>query len=354
MSMVDNILIKEVCSQKAPSVEYVFFTKDSIIHKFQYGLADIKNRKQVDEHTTYHAYSVTKTFTALAILQLVEQGKLNIDESVKKYLLDFPYSTEITIRQLVSHSSGIPNPIPLSWIHLANEHESFNRKEFITQIISKNTKTNSKPNEKYAYSNLEYVLLGQLIETISGISYEQYISDNIIKKLQLQSNDMSFAIPEFNQHAKGYHKQCSFSNLILGILIDKTKYMGHKEGKWLPFKNIYVNGAAYGGLIGTPNAFVKYIQELLKPNCNLISDDYKKMMFTENYTNKGKATGMCLAWFIGELNGKKYFAHAGGGGGYYSEIRIYPQLGIGSVIMFNRTGMTDERFLDKVDKYYIK
>jgi hypothetical protein len=63
---------------------------------------------------------------------------------------------------------------------------------------------------------------------------------------------------------------------------------------------------------------------------------------------------MCLSWIKGELNGNVYFAPAGGGGGYYCEMRIYPELESGSVILFNRTGMKDERFLDNVDKYYLE
>jgi hypothetical protein len=77
------------------------------------------------------------------------------------------------------------------------------------------------------------------------------------------------------------------------------------------------------------------------------------MLFQENKTNKNKNTGMCMSWFSGELNSVKYFAHAGGGGGYYCEIRIYPHIKMGSVIFFNRTGMSDERYLDKVDRFYI-
>lgn len=62
---------------------------------------------------------------------------------------------------------------------------------------------------------------------------------------------------------------------------------------------------------------------------------------------------MCLGWFTGELNGIPYYAHAGGGGGYYCEIRIYPEEKIGSVIFFNRSGMSDEKFLDKVDRFFL-
>jgi len=351
MNEIETILSKQIEKNKTPSVQYLIFNKDSIIYQFSRGFADIKNKKKVNENTTYNAYSVTKTFTALAILQLAEQGKIDIEQPVINYLPEFPYQSEITIRQLLNHSSGIPNPIPLSWIHLADEHKSFNRNIFFNQILTKNNKTKSKPNEKYAYSNLGYVLLGQLIEKISKISYEEFIHSNILQPLGIENGEMDFTIAETNQHAKGYHKKYSFSNAILGFMIDKSKFVDTTEGKWNSFNNLYVNGISYGGLIGTSDVFVKYIQELLKPNCKLITDEYKKILFTENLTNQGKPTGMCLSWFSGQLYGNQYFAHAGGGGGYYCEIRVYPDKGIGSVIMFNRTGMTDERFLDKLDKY---
>jgi D-alanyl-D-alanine carboxypeptidase len=353
MKELDAILIKQVDDNKTPSVQYVIFNKDSIIHSFQAGYADITKEKTVNKDTTYNAFSVTKTFTSLAVLQLAEQKRLDIEQPITKYLSDFPYSSDITVRQLLTHSAGIPNPIPLNWIHLSVEHPTFDRNEFFNQVLIKNNKTKSKPNEKFSYSNLGYVLLGQLIEKTSAMTYEQYIIDNIFTKLDLTPNDLWFAVNDIDRHAKGYHKKMSFSILILGLFIDRSKYLDKAEYNWLPFKNFYVNGSSYGGLIGTSYAFVRYIQELLKADCKLITEDYKKMLFTENHTNDHKSTGMCLSWFSGQLDNIKYYAHAGGGGGYYCEIRLYPEIGTGSVIMFNRTGMTDERFLDKVDKFII-
>src|SRR5678809_725450 len=119
MNEIDNILIKQVQEGDTPSVQYYIFNKESVIHKFQDGFADIKSQIKTTVNTTYNAFSVTKTFTALSILQLAENKKLDIDHSVKTYLPDFPYSSEISVRQLMTHSAGIPNPIPLSWIHLA-------------------------------------------------------------------------------------------------------------------------------------------------------------------------------------------------------------------------------------------
>ena len=354
MLKIDTILANLVEDNKTPSVQYVIFNKDSTIHRFQFGFSDIKNKQKTSDKITYNAYSVTKTFTALAILQLAQQKKLDIEKPAKIYLPEFPYSSEITIKQLMTHSSGIPNPMPLRWIHLADEHKSFDRNKFFKEIFKKHNKAKSKPNEKYVYSNLGYVLLGQIIEKVSGSIYEDYIREHILKPLNIKPNELDFKIADTAKHAKGYQKKYSLLNLILGFLIDKKTYMDGTEGKWKAFKNIYVNGTSHGGLIGTSFGFQKYIQELLKPNCKLITDDYKKILFTENYTNSGEATGMCLSWFKGDLNTKQYFAHSGGGGGYYCEIRIYPELGLGSVIMFNRTGLKDERILNKLDKYIIE
>ena len=129
--------------------------------------------------------------------------------------------------------------------------------------------------------------------------------------------------------------------------------MGEVTGKWRSYKKFYVNGASYGGLIGTPAAFVAYLQELLKADSSLISDEYRQLLFQENKTKNGEKTGMCLSWFTGDLDGNRYFTHAGGGGGYYCEIRLYPDIKKGSVIFTNRTGMSDKRFLDKPDKFLI-
>jgi len=203
---IDNILIKQVEDNSTPSVQYVVFNKDSVIHRFQYGFADIKKQKKTTVNTTYNSYSVTKIFTALAVLQLSEQKKLDIEQPVKKYLPEFSYSSEITIQQLMTHSGGIPNPIPLSWIHLTEEHQSFDRNSFFKRIFTKNNKTKSKPNEKFAYSNLGYVLLGQLIEKVSGLTYEEYIRVNILNHLGVDKAGLDFTINDTNQHAKGYHK----------------------------------------------------------------------------------------------------------------------------------------------------
>jgi len=76
-------------------------------------------------------------------------------------------------------------------------------------------------------------------------------------------------------------------------------------------------------------------------------------LFTENILSSGASSGMCLSWFMGALDGEPYLDHAGGGGGYYAELRIYPRLRRGSVLLFNRTGMRNVHFLDRVDGHLL-
>lgn len=353
MNPIDNILNQQIEKSKTPGVQYYFFDQDSIIYSYLGGFADIENNKKVTDQSTFAGYSTTKTFTALAIMQLIEKGKIQLDDPVADYVSDLPYPETITIKQLLAHSAGIPNPMPLKWIHTREEHDTFDRDAFFSGIYQKYNKVRSEPNEKFAYSNLGYVLLGQLIEETSGLGYEEYIRQNILDTLGLSENEIAFVINDPAIRAKGYQKKISLMNLMLGIVMDKSKFVDKTEGKWISFKEMYMNGPAHGGLIGSGSAFVRYLQELLKTDNCLISDQFKPLLFTENILNNGKPSGMCLSWFTSELNGNTYYTHAGGGAGFYCEIRIYPELDKGSVIMFNRSGVKAERFLDNLDNYLI-
>jgi D-alanyl-D-alanine carboxypeptidase len=92
---------------------------------------------------------------------------------------------------------------------------------------------------------------------------------------------------------------------------------------------------------------------LTDPASGLISDESRRLLFTDNVLSGGDRSGMALSWHLGHLDGHHYAAHAGGGGGFYAEIRVYPELGRGSVLLFNRSGFSDARFLDRVDRHML-
>jgi D-alanyl-D-alanine carboxypeptidase len=351
MKSIYSFLRQQVDQHQTPSIQYAFFDTDSVVYEMRYGMSDIKARKPIEEETTYNLFSVTKTITALAVLQLAQEGRVDLNKPVISYLPDFPYEREITIEQLLNHTSGIPNPLPLKWIHLAEEHQQFDRDSFFEDIFRSNPKLDFPHGTKFKYSNLGYVFLGQIVEKVSGQSFEKYVRENITERCGISSSDLGFQIQP-STHAIGYHKYWSASNAAFGFLLDKSKYMGPKEGRWKPFNYFYTNGIAYGGMVGSARGLVKYAQTLLKADSPLLNDQYKSMLFTECAV-QNKPTGMSFSWFTGALKGHRYFSHAGGGGGYYVELRVYPDLGVGSVIMYNRSGMSDERMLDKTDSFFI-
>jgi len=352
MKKINDFLKDQVDNHHTPSIQYVFFDTVSLIYEKRYGLMNVKQKTKIDSSTTYHLYSVTKTFTALSVLQLAQAGKVELNKSVAFYLPEFPYPKEITIEQLLSHSSGIPNPLPLRWIHLDREHAAFDRNKFFADVFNAHPKLDFEPGTDFKYSNLGYVLLGQLIEKVSGKKFEDFVKENIGDRIGIDQSALSFQIDRAH-HATGYHKWLSLTNAIFGFLFDKRKFMGNKEGKWKPFNLFYNNGTAYGGLIGSVSGLIKYAQTLLQGDSILLNDSYKQILFTERVI-QGKPTGMSLSWYTGWLKGHRYFCHAGGGGGYYVELRVYPVLGAGSVIMYNRSGMKDERILDKADSFFIE
>lgn len=349
MDKAEEFLRRFIETGKSPSVQYFLFDKEKVLRHLTFGKADIESNREANSNTVYHAFSTTKTFTALSVLILAQQGKLRIDEPVSTYLRGFGYNSKMTIRHLLTHSSGLPNPVPLKWIHLQEEHAGFNQRKFVNSVLARHNKTLFAPNKRFAYSNLGYLVLGQLVETVSNQSYEEFVQAIITHRLGIESSELGFNISNSMHIATGYQKKATFSSFILGFLIDKSKFLGPSHGKWQPFRPFYVNGAAYGGLVGTARAFVTYVQALLRNDSVLISPEYKDFLFRENSLDNGKLSGMCCSWFPGSLNGISYRCHAGGGGGYYCEIRIYPNSNRGSVVFLNRTGMSDERLLDKID-----
>ncbi len=240
--------------------------------------------------------------------------------------------------------------MPLKWTHSPAEHAAFDYSAFANGIISHYARLRFDPERKYAYSNVGYLVLGKMIEKVSGLSYASYITRNILEKLGIPNEDLGFGPLNPDLHATGYQKRYSLMNLLLGAFIDRKKMMKPAvDRKWKPFRTLFVNGQAYGGLIGNGRGIGIFLKDLLNENPVVLTEDSIRQMFTPQKTRDGKETGTSLGWFVGSLRENPYFCHAGGGGGYYCEVRIYPARKAASAIFLNASGMSDERLLDKTD-----
>jgi len=164
---------------------------------------------------------------------------------------------------------------------------------------------------------------------------------------------MDFVIPDASAHAAGYLARRSFLNLLKRFVIDE-KYWDGSEGRWLRLRSHYVNGRAFGGLVGRARSFGRLLRDLLGTDSVLLGKEARRLLETRQTDGAGRPIPMTLGWHVGRNAGATYFFKEGAGGGYHSEMRVYPSAGIGSVVMTNSTGFRPSRFLNRVDAVFLE
>ncbi len=257
-----------------------------------YGMADYELDVANTPQTKFRLGSVTKQFTAMAVMELQEKGLLRVEDPVKKFLPDYPNGDKITIRHLLTHTSGIPNftdfPDYVTTMALPTPAE---------KIVErfKDKPLEFAPGEKFKYSNSGYILLGYLIEKISGKSYEAFLKENIFDRLNMNDSGYDHNNTVLHNRASGYD--------LSGGEIRNSQYVDMS----IPF--------AAGALYSTVEDLYKWdraldTEKLLKKG----SLDEMFTPFKNNYA---------YGWFIGEFNGHKRVSHAGGVNGFSTDIARY-------------------------------
>jgi len=348
-SVARAFLASLVEEKNTPGVQYVFADKDGLLFECAAGYADISSKQPVTRQTSFNAYSIAKTFTAAAVTKLALMGKIDLDEPISQYVSGLPYGQSPTVRQALQHTAGFPSPNPLRWVHLAEQDVEFDDAKFFRLVIKENPILDFEPGSKCVYSNIGYLVLGQLINEVSSQSYEDFVMKEVIAPLALsQDQVISFHIEHPDCHAYGYIRRWYWLNPMLGLFIDRKKFLVSSDDGWTRFNHMLANGKPYGGLIGNAAGLSRYLQAILRRE-QPFTDQLVENLWKLGTTNNGLPIHRGLAWRHGALNGKSYFMHTGGAAGYYCEIRIYPDDNRASVIMTNNTGITGQNYLDRID-----
>ncbi|HET9906166.1 MAG TPA: serine hydrolase domain-containing protein [Anaerolineales bacterium] len=274
-----------------------------------YGLADRDNNLPNTPQTKFRLASITKEFTAAAILMLQEQHKLNVEDPICRYIPDCPAAwQEITIHHLLSHTSGIPNITDFP------DFSAFKATPSPPdQTIERfrNKPLDFEPGEKGSYSNSGYVLLGTIIEQASGQSYESFLQKYIFEPVQMNNS--------------GYdHNDGALA----------TGYTGSRA-RWetpgdldmsLPF--------AAGGLYSTIEDLYLWDQALYTER--LLSQESLDRMFTSQAMLSNLGMDYGYGWFIQDVNNRRVLSHSGGIEGFATEMRRYPDDKVTIIILSNR------------------
>ena len=338
-----------VAAGKAPGLQFVAVNADGPVFDYAGGYADLVGPRPMHPATTMMAYSMSKTITAAGVLALVEEGKIGLDEAIDRYVDANPYGVAITVRQLLSHTAGIPNPIPLRWVHPARLDAGFDEATALAGVLRTHPQRSSEPGAKHAYSNIGYWLLGSIVARAAGRPFTSYVTERVLAPLGIAPDELGYGIADPDRHASGYLERWSLFNLAKGLLIDR-ELVGPRSGAWIEIRPHQVNGAAFGGLVGTARAFGTFLSDQLRPRSAILGDTGRALFFEPQRTPNGGAIPMTLGWHIGEAGGVRYFFKEGGGGGFHCMMRLYPNRGIGAVVIANATGFNAGACLDAVDR----
>ena len=343
--------LESLVERRVPGLQYRAVGPGGTLCEHDAGGADLARRTPMTPGTTLMAYSMSKTVTAAAVLQLVASGTVGLDDPVDRYVPTH-YGNAITVRQLLAHLSGIPNPVPLRWVHTAAQHARFDERRALGAVMAAHPRLASTPGQRFRYSNIGYWLLGEVVAIASGCRFESYVAERILVPLGIAAPDLGYAIPDSAPHANGYLEKYSLMNLAKGLLID-PHYIGSYEGRWLRIEPHYLNGPAFGGIVGTAHGFATFLRDQLSPESAVLDARGRELFFARQQTSSGKPIPMTLGWHVGRLGRVPFFFKEGGGGGFHCEMRIYPSPGVGSVIMTNATAFDVKRCLNALDRQFL-
>jgi CubicO group peptidase (beta-lactamase class C family) len=202
--------------------------------------------------TIYLYASMTKLFTATAVMQLRERGLVELDQPVRDYVQGFPFKSPpgpaITVRHLLSHSSGLANPLPIRWVHLA-EQPAVPLDALTSRLLTRYSRLTFEPGARYAYSNLGYLVLGQVVERVSGESFPEYVQRHILDVLEMRHTGFSYARLQEPEIATGYARTFDVMTIMAHFILDRRIWGASRDG-YSGFQHFLLDGASYGCLLG--------------------------------------------------------------------------------------------------------
>ncbi len=309
------------------------------------GVAEIGSGAAFSPDTVQPWFSMTKIVTATAALQLAEQGALDLDDPVRRFLPDFPErraGPPVLVRHLLSHSSGLPNPIPVRWVRVAGEPGP-DARAFTEELLGKHGRLRFDAGSKAVYSNLGYIALGEVIAAAAGTGFERRVREAILEPLGMSAT--GFAYEGLGDDvAVGYQPRFSPLTPLLRLLLPRGIVAG-RSGRYLAFNRFYVDGPAYGGLIGSARDAARFMAAHLGggelEGERVLSPEGVRRM--QAIAARGRKLEVGLGWNrpVGAPGGQ--LEHLGGGGGFWTLMRILPERGVGVLAMGNSTRYDHER-----------
>ncbi|MGD1045919.1 MAG: serine hydrolase domain-containing protein [Bacteroidota bacterium] len=350
-------------SGNPPGMSLVVVKDGKIVYEKGFGWADEPMGIASTPGSVYHWFSLTKIATAIAILQLQEQGKLQLEDSVRTYLPYFnaqypsAHSKPVTIQHLLTHSSGLPDAgfRIISWIHHDGE-PSVNQTVLVEKVLPDYSKLEFEPGDQTQYTNIGYMVLGAIIEKVTGQTYEDYIREHLLKPLAMNHTDFLYTKEMEPFEAAGSHPVFDAMTPFLPIIAGS--YIREISGKHLWFERVYNDQTPSTGLIGSAMDAARLVAVYLNggelDGYRILSPVSISRMTREGHIRRANDTStnsrQGIGWQIYDNKGELTLRQSGGGPGYRTEMQLCPDKKLGFVLFTNDVTCESWKIITSVTK----
>lgn len=314
----DNTFNEQLKKLNVPGAVFAVVKDNTVLFEKGYGYSDVDKKTPVDPKTTvFRAASVSKPFTATAVMQLKEKGKVNLKEDVNNYLKDFKikntYSKPVTLENLLTHTGGFDERI------VGEQTKSYlEEKPLKDNLISHTRPIIREPGEAPQYSNYGMSVAGYAVESVSGTPFNKYVEDNIFKPLNMNNSSFAFNEKILNNLSQGYD---------------------YKNGM---YKKVPVYGGVLppaGGLKTTADDMTKFMIAHLNngtyENTRILNKDTVEDMHKKHFSFNENTLGVCYGFSEEYTNGARIIYHRGDDYGFHSMLCLIPDSNIGFFISTN-------------------
>ena len=306
-------LLQEKYPDDGPGATVLVAKKGKILYRNAFGNANLENDIVMNPNHVFEIGSITKQFTSVSILMLEEEGKLSIQDKLSTYLPSYPNGDQITIHHLLNHTSGIKSYTEMAGLNTFGKND-----KSPIEIIDyfKDESVDFKPGEQWHYNNSGYIVLGYIIEKVSGIAYEDFIQQRIFDPLGMKNSYYGDKSRIIKNRASGYQPTAQ----------------GFRNATQISMTIPY----AAGSLMSCVDDLFLW-HKAIRDN-TLISASSKAKAHTNTTLNNGERTNYGYGWQINELNNKQSIEHGGGIFGFVTQGVYVPDEDIYAIVLTNANG----------------
>ena len=302
--------------ENSPGFAVLVAKDNQVLYRKAFGYANLELDVILTPEHIFRIGSITKQFTAAAILKLAEEHKLSLSDNITSYIKDYPTQGHtITIEHLLTHTSGIKSYTGMRTWDATARKKDFTPSELVD--FFKNEPMDFAPGEKYSYNNSGYFLLGYIIEQVSGKPYQEYIEEEIFAPVGMVHSYYDNSSRIIKNRAHGYQRTRT----------------GFQNADFISMTQPY----AAGSLMSTVDDLYKWYTAVM--NDQVITSESRRKAHSTYILNNGEATGYAYGWSLGNIHGSPVIEHGGGIHGFQSASIYLPEEKIFVAVLSNCMGL---------------